>query len=207
MNFETFRQAFFKQICFTSGQVFAWYPEFDKNNLWRWNKKGYLLKLRQGYYMFAEHSDLPDIDYYVANCIYKPSYISLHTALAFFGLIPESVIQIVSITTLKTSLFKNEIGSFSYKRIKESLFWGYDYLEFSGNRTVMMAIPEKALLDLLYLYPFYQTEKEILDLRLNEDILSESIDYEKLHSFLLLYKSKKLDKQVNILRKVYNLHL
>lgn len=43
MNFQDFREMFYKQIHFTANQVRAWHPGFDKNNLGRWVNKGYLI--------------------------------------------------------------------------------------------------------------------------------------------------------------------
>ena len=103
-----------------------------------------------------------------ANVIYKPSYISLHTALSFYGIIPEAVPQITSVTTLKTIRFSNDFGEYSYKNIKPEMMFGYDLMEMEGGRRIMFATPEKALADMLYLYPFYDTEREIEELRLDE---------------------------------------
>jgi len=50
MNFQDFREAFLHQISFTTNQVQTWHPGFDKNNLNRWVTKGYIIKLRNGYY-------------------------------------------------------------------------------------------------------------------------------------------------------------
>lgn len=203
MNFETFRNSFLKQLCFTSGQVYAAYPEFDKNNLWRWVKKGYLIKLRQGYYLFNESAGLPDVTFYVANCIYKPSYISLQTALSYYGLIPETVVGMTSVSTLKTASFKNSLAEFTYKKINERLFSGYEMILFDGNKTIAMATPEKALLDFFYLYPVYRSERDLLELRLNEDVLEESFDFDKIDTFISLFKNKRLENTVGLLKKVY----
>ncbi|MCD7850081.1 MAG: hypothetical protein LUH63_10310, partial [Parabacteroides sp.] len=59
--------------------------DFDRNSLTRWVKKGYLIRLRQGYFAFSEYKSKPDYFLYFANRIYRPSYISLHTALSFYG--------------------------------------------------------------------------------------------------------------------------
>jgi len=158
VTFQDFRNRFYSTLCFTSNQVLAWYPGFDKNNLGRWVKKGYLIKLRNGYYTFTEHQNLPNFNFYVANCIYKPSYISLHSSLAFYGLIPESIVQTTSVSTLKTARFDNKTGSYSFKKVKDDLFFGYIPMPFTEGRSILMATIEKALLDLLYLYPFYQSD-------------------------------------------------
>ena len=152
----------------------AWQPDFDRNNLTHWIKKGYIIRLRQGLFAFSEYKNKPDYSIYFANRIYRPSYISLHTALSFYGLIPESVVQITSVTSLKTASFNNDFGEYSYKNIKENLMFGYDLKAMADHRTIQFATPEKALLDLLYLYPFYNNEQEMEELRLDEDYMEIS---------------------------------
>ena len=90
--------------------------------------------------------------FYFANRMYRPSYVSLHTALAFYEMIPEAVVQTTNVTTLKTADFQNDLGEFSYKSVREDLMFGYDIKPIADGRTVQLATPEKALLDLLYLY-------------------------------------------------------
>ena len=157
--------------------------------------------------MFNESRDLADINFYIANCIYKPSYISLQTALSYYGLIPEAVANITSVATLKTALFENSVGVFSYKKIKDSFFTGFEHIKFDGEKNVLFASLEKALLDFLYLYPFYNTEKSIYHLRLNEDILTETVDFDKLDILLSNFKSKNLEKRIRLLKKVYSLSI
>ena len=135
------------------------------------SKKGYLIRLRQGYFAFAEYKGKSDYGFYFANRMYRPSYISLHTALAFYGVIPEAVVQITSVTSLKTASFTNDFGEFAYRNLKERLMFGYDLKSMADKRTILLATPEKALLDLLYLYPFYNNEEEMEALRLDDDFL------------------------------------
>jgi len=205
MNFQDFREAFLHQISFTTNQVQTWHPGFDKNNLIRWVTKGYIIKLRNGYYTFKEYIGTQNIDLYLANRIYRPSYISLHTALAFYGLIPESVTQTTSVSTLKTARFSNPIGIFSYKNVKPKLFFGYEQLPYPDEKSILIASPEKALIDLLYLYPFYNSKKEIMELRLDEVILDEAINTERFLLYLDQTKSKALEKRAKLLLKVYNI--
>ena len=206
MDYQHFREAFFNQISFTSNQVQAWYRGFDKNNLGRWVKKGYIIKLRNGHYTFKEYLNTQNIQLHLANRIYRPSYISLHTALAFYGLIPESITQTTSISTLKTAQFNNPVGVFSYKNMKEQLFFGYEQLPFLDKRSIQMATPEKSLIDLLYLYPFYNNQNEIKELRLDEDILDETFNVERFLSYLDQTKSTALEKRAKLLLRVYNIH-
>lgn len=205
MNFLEFKDKMFDLICFNIYQVFAWKPNFDRNNITRWIKKGYLVRLRQGYYAFPDYKGRPDYSLYFANRIYKPSYISLHTALSFYGMIPEAVVQITSVTSLKTTSFKNDFGEYSYNTVKENLMFGYDLKPMADNRTIQFATPEKALLDLLYLYPFYDNELEMEELRLDEDFLHDDLNMELLTEYAEKFKSKALDQRLKLLLKTYDL--
>jgi predicted transcriptional regulator of viral defense system len=205
MNFIEFRNRFLSLACFTTNQVYASYPDFNRNNLGRWVRQGYLVQLRQGYYAFSEYKGSSEFALYFANIIYKPSYISLHTALSFYGIIPEAVPEITSVTTLKTIRFSNDFGEYSYKNIKPDMMFGYDLRQMEGGRWIMFATPEKALTDLLYLYPFYNTEHDLEELRLDESFLEDEFNTERLMEFNERIGSKALSNRIDILRKVYNL--
>ena len=195
----------FDLVCFSNDQVYSWQPGFDRNNLSRWIKKGLLIRLRQGYFTFPEYKGKPDYPWYFANRMYRPSYISLHSALSFHGIIPESVIQITSVTSLKTAYFVNLFGEFTYKTIKKELMYGYDLKTMSDGRTLQIADPEKALSDLLYLYPEYSTTQDMLDLRLDEEYLQNDLKKNLLHEYISQFKSKTLEKRVNQLFIAYGL--
>jgi len=205
MNFLEFKERMFDLACFTIYQVFAWQPDFDRNNITRWLKKGYIVRLRQGYYAFPEYKGKPDYSLYFANRIYKPSYISLHTALSFYGMIPEAVLQLSSVTSLKTISFTNDFGEYSYNTVKENLIFGYDLKPMVDNRAIQFATPEKALLDLLYLYPFYNNEQEMEELRLDEDYLHNDLNLERLMEYVSKFQSKALDQRVKLLINAYDL--
>lgn len=205
MNFVEFRSRFQSLACFTTNQVYASYPEFDRNNLGHWVRKGYLVRLRQGFYAFPEYKESKEFALYFANIIYKPSYISLFTALSFYGIIPETVPQITSVTTLKTIRFSNEFGEYSYKNIKPDMMFGYDLKEMGDGRRIMFATPEKALLDLLYLYPFYNSEHELEELRLDESYMETDFNVERFTDFSDRIGSNALSNRIKLVRKVYNL--
>ena len=205
MNYLEFKNRMFDLVCFNTNQVYVWKPDFDRNNFVRWVKKGLLVRLRQGYYTFPEYKNKPDFTLFFANRIYRPSYISLHTALAFYGIIPEAVVQITSVTTLKTANFQNEFGEYEYKSIRTELMSGYDFKTIANGQSIKLARLEKALLDLLYLYPFYNSEKEIEELRLDEDFLQDELDLQRLEDYLSGFKNKALQKRVRLLKSTYSL--
>ncbi len=205
MNWFDFRSRLFDLGCFSIHHVYAWQPDFDRNNFVRWTRKGYLVRLRQGVYAFPEYRGKPDYAAYFAGKIYSPSYISLHSALAFYGLIPESVVQITSVTSLKTAVFKNGFGEYSYRSVRDDLMFGYVPRPLADGRTTAYATREKALLDLLYLYPFYDTERELSELRLDGDVLNEDVNRAEWESLAERFHSAALEKRRRLLSKVYGL--
>lgn len=203
MLFQEFQKSFSSQGFFTSNQVYTWRTNFDKNNLGRWVRQGLIVKLRNGYYTFPENLSKPNFNFFLANRIYRPSYISLHAALSFYGLIPESIFQITSVSPLKTISFQNPAGTFSYKSIKPSLMFGFDSLPFMVDKIILLAKPEKAILDLLYLYPFYSSENDMTDLRLDHFWWKENINHDVLQSFAVRFENLELNKRLKKMIKVY----
>lgn len=203
MDFLTFREKLFPMGCFNINQVLLWEKDFDRNNLTRWCRKGLLVKLRNQFYAFPEYRQVPDFSRYVANRMYTPSYISLHSALSFYGMIPEEVVQLTSVTTLKPAKFENLFGTFHYQSVKRSLFFGFETMTMQNGRRLLFATPEKALLDLLYLNPYYKSESDLVELRLDEDYMQNELNKERLMDYLSRMSSKTLDQKISRLIKVY----
>lgn len=123
-----------------------------KNQLTSWRKKKLILRLRRGMYILnPEDRRVYPSRIFLANSLYSPSYVSLEWAFAHYGLIPEKVADVTSIASKKTMLFSNEFGVFRYQHLKPSLFFGYQKKEDENGYPVLMAEPEKALLDFFYL--------------------------------------------------------
>lgn len=151
------------------------------NNLKRWNKKGYLVNLRKGVYLLNSYKVHDSA--ILAGKIYGPSYISLEYALGYYGIIPEMVFSVTSVTTRTTKEFHNEIGHYYYHKIKTSAFGGYAPIVKDGI-PYYFANPEKALVDFLYLNRnrFDGSVGQFESYRFNEDF--------KWHKQLLLSYAK-----------------
>jgi predicted transcriptional regulator of viral defense system len=139
-------------------------------------KKGLFLKLRNNLYLLK---DSRPSHYFIANKLYEPSYVSLETALSRYGIIPETVYAITSITTKGTREYDTPIGSFMYQRVKKQAYTGYGLKEIDG-RKAFIAEPEKALADHLY---FVDLKKKLLNDRLN----LKNINKSKLIAFIKLF--------------------
>lgn len=140
-------------------------PQAARNQLSRWQKKGLLIGLRKGVYVLNAHDRKGDVDQNVfANILYEPSYLSLEYALNFYGIIPETVADMTSVTTRKTMRFSNELGNFIYQKVKPEAFRGFKKTGDSQN-SFFMAEPEKAVVDFLYLNlsQFKNNAREVLE--------------------------------------------
>lgn len=117
----------------------------------RWAAGGRLVKLRRGAYLLPEHlRRAPAPVERLANLLVTPSYVSLERALSIHGLIPEEVPLVQSVTAARPVLLSTPVAEFSFRHVKRSWFFGYEELEVGGGRA-LVARPEKALLDLVYL--------------------------------------------------------
>jgi len=130
----------FKDIFATPQSIAA---VFISRNL---GKGGVFIKLRNGLYMVKDaYVSL----FFIANKMYESSYISLGTALSYYGIIPEVVYTVTSVTAKISREFATPKGNFIYQRIKKSAFTGYG-LRLIDKENVLIAAPEKALADYLY---------------------------------------------------------
>ncbi len=194
-------------VCFSGDQVRLWKPDFCRDNFARWIASGEIMRLKRNLYTFPEYLQFPESALYFANQIYRPSYVSLHTALHFYGVIPEEVVQFTSVSTLKTSSFQNAFGSYTYHHISENYMFGYELKRTEGRVpfVIQMATPEKAIIDLLHLYPEYSSAVDMLNLRLNEEFMESGIDQAKMLDYETRIQSPALTKRVNLLKEVYGL--
>ena len=85
----------------------------------------------------------------IANHIYAPSYVSMSSALRYYGLIPETVYTIQSMTIKHSRSFETPIGRFDYTFInREAFHIGITSIN-KQSYAFLMATPEKALCDLI----------------------------------------------------------
>lgn len=155
----------------------------------RYAKQGGLLKLRNGLYCLA---DRPPPEMAIANRLYEPSYVSFEYALAYHHIIPETAYTITSATTRPTRTLTAAGKTFEYHRLKPSAFTGYEPVRMDGQ-TVLIATPEKALLDYLY---FVDLKKRTLNDRLTLRRLTRT----RIEAYLKLFRRPSLTKLVRRLR-------
>ena len=81
--------------------------------------------------------------------------------------------------------------------------FGYELKPLNGGRSVLFATPEKALLDLLYLYPSYRMEMDMLELRLDDYFMDEDFNCERFNEYLSRVNSPALTSRATTLLKTY----
>ena len=112
----------------------------------RWIASGQIERIKRGIYLIAgEKVD----EMVVAATIYPSSYVSMETALNLAGIMPDITAEVTSIVTGKPRKYQTKLGVFSYSKIQKDLYFGFT-TQMTKKLAYRLAIPEKALLDLIY---------------------------------------------------------
>ena len=143
------------------------------------------IKLRNGLYALRSN---PPYELEIANRIYGPSYISLEYALAYYRLIPETVYTVTSATAKITRQFTVQGKTYEYSRIKKRAYTGYKLIK-EGQVKILMAVPEKALVDYCY----------FIDLKLkslNERLRVSKVNAKEVLRYVRLFNRESLARLV-----------
>jgi predicted transcriptional regulator of viral defense system len=163
-----------------------------RKQLSRWTVDGTVVQVRRGLYALGEpYRTAEPHPYEVSNALVPGSYVSLETVLADHGLIPEAVFATTAVTTGRPGVRTTPFGTFVYQHLKADLFWGYKTQAVGGSRTVFVASPEKALLDLSYLRGRSGEPAFARELRLQQ---LYSLDLERLATMAERFGSRKVER-------------
>ena len=191
MKFKEFQKALSLPV-FTTIQAQKIYSGGSKQlliQLSRWAKRGELFRLKQGLYQFSDR--LVD-EFTLAGYLYSPSYISLETALNNQGIIPDVSLNVTSVSPTTTKIIKTVRGNFLYSKIQQPLFFGWQTVKDTNGFHYQIALPEKALLDWIYLRKI----KDLGSYRVNPVILKKP----RLNQFAQAYPQwvrKEINEQFN----------
>lgn len=153
-------------------------------------KEGVLERVSKGYYILV--SNKPS-DFELANILYRPSYVSLDSALNYYGILVQSPQQITSVTTNLTNTVSNNNKTFSYAHVDQKYFTGYQKV---GD--FLIATPEKALVDMMFTVAlgrgslsFEELNLQLIDKNKVNDLVSKISN----RAFKNYYKAIKYDFQ------------
>lgn len=201
MNWIEFRNTLVEFGVFSTGDIKKYFPNFDTRRLVEWQQKKYIQKLINKWYLFSEIPVDEMLLFRISNCLYRPSYVSLTSALSHYNFIPEAVYTQQAITTRKTILYKTPAGTFQYRTLKPAFYFGYRILQ-KDKLPVLMADPEKALLDFLYLNSSLITIRDMEAVRFNYTELQQTIDWEKVDNYARVFNSPTLRSRIKKLKKL-----
>jgi len=174
-------------------------------------RKGIIIRVKKGLYIFGdEYRRMPYSREILANLIYGPSYISLNYALQHYGLIPERVEAVTSVTIGRSRKFFTPIGLFTYRMIPlEAFRIGMDRIEIGDGRGFLMATPAKALADKLHegWGMGIQSQKELSkyleeSLRIDPAVLGE-LKQMDLDAIARRYRSKKIRLLSELVHRIH----
>lgn len=173
----------FGGVPLTHGTLLSILDEYRSPNdkIVRMIDEGLLLPIKKGLYAVSpEITGIPLSLSLVANLLYGPSYVSMEYALHHYGIIPERVVEITSMTTRRGKMYDLMVGRFSYTHSPPEFYSiGIDRIENSDKTGFLMASPEKALCDkLVFTRNLNIKSRDALegllfdDLRIEEDSLA-----------------------------------
>lgn len=167
--------------------------------LTRWVNSGRIYQLRRGLYSIAPpYQKNKPHPFLIANSLQRASYVSLQSALAFYSLIPEIVNTTVSVTTGRPGRLETPLGLYEFRHIKTDLLFGYQMTDL-GGQSALVAIPEKALLDLIYLQPGGETPNYLHELRLQN---VELLDLDLLKEQSGVFNTPKMRRAVKVISQL-----
>jgi predicted transcriptional regulator of viral defense system len=202
MDFETLLQLVGAEPVFATGLLLAGDvdPDQVRRQLSRWTSSGRVVQLRRGVYALAEpYRKVAPHPFVVANALVRGSYVSLQSALGYYGMLPEHVARVMSVTTGRSAEYSNALGAFGYRHIKTDWFHGYMRLKVSERQSAFVATPEKALLDLVYLEPGADQPEYLAELRLQS---LDRLDVDSLQIMATRSGRPKLERAADALTRM-----
>ncbi len=174
-------------------QAFAEPREVIRVQLSRWMRDGKIIGLRRGVYALSDmYRRVPIVPASLANQLYRPSYLSGLWALGYYDMIPEKVVWLTSATSRVPRRFENSFGIFDYRNIKQKAFFGY-VTASHGDRSIVIAEPEKALLDHWHLTPGEWTAERLEEMRYQH---CQQVSRKRLQAYADRFESPRLHRAV-----------
>jgi hypothetical protein len=174
-------------------QAFAEPREIIRVQLSRWMSDGKIIGLRRGVYTLPDtYRRVSVMPASLANQLYRPSYLSGLWALGYYDMIPERVVWLTSATPRVPRRFENSFSIFDYRNIKQMAFFGYVTVSY-GDRSILIAEPEKALLDHWHLTPGEWTQERLDEMRYQHH---QQVNKDKLQAYADRFQSPRLCRAV-----------
>jgi predicted transcriptional regulator of viral defense system len=202
MEFETLLRIAGNEPVFETGLLLAGAVDAAdvRRQLSRWVASGKILQLRRGLYsLAAPYRKVEPHPFLISNQLRPHSYVSLQSALAFFGWIPEAVPVTTAVTTGRPGRHDTPLGALLYRHLGIELMYGYTREQVAPGQHALVATPEKALLDLVYLTPGADSAAYLDGLRLQG---LEQLDLGRLNALVKRAGWPKLERAARQVSKL-----
>jgi hypothetical protein len=172
---------------------------------------GQLIRLKRGLYIGSPRNNetliSPEL---IANHLLGPSYVSMETALAHYGMIPERVYSTISLSTKRSKQFDTSLGSFSYIQTSAAYFRiGLVQETINQKYAFLIASREKALCDkMIYTKQLNLTSQIAVQTYLEEDLRIEMDSLRELNTEIIMQcietgnKTSQLTHLYKLLKKL-----
>ena len=180
---------------FRTGQILAGQtsPAHVRRQLDRWVKSERVIRLRRGVYLLSDlYSKTSAHPFAVANALKKASYVSLQSALAHHGMIPEYVPVTTSVTTVRPEELSTPIGRFQFRHVRIPLLFGFGEMEIARDQMALLASPVRT--------PHSDRVEYLRELRLERP---RGLDLEGLHAVVERCRSAKIERAVERLLELW----
>ena len=171
-----------------------------RKQLSRWTASGKIYQLRRGLYSLAPpYQKVIPHPFLVANRLQPGSYVSLQSALAYYGMIPEQVPVTTSVSSGRPEKLRTPLGQYDFRHVRIGWLRGYHQIDLGNGQKAFVATPEKALLDQIYLQPGGDSAAYLHELRLQS---LDKLDLDQIR--LLAHEAKKprLVRAVDIIQQL-----
>jgi hypothetical protein len=145
-------------------------------------KQKALIKLTRG--VFSKNKNYNSKE--LAISIYHPSYISFETVLREAGVIFQHY-ETIFVASKYPRIIYIDKYTFNFRKLKDLVLFNSSGIISRDNYS--QATPERAFLDMIYLFPNYYFDN------------LEPIDFNKCNELVKIYKNKQLIKRLNKYRK------
>ena len=169
---------------------------------------GEIHRLKPGLYVLAPpYRKTEPHPFVLAACLHAPSHVSLESALAHHGLIPEAVYQVSSVTVARSREFATPLGVVIFQRVPALAPRAcVEAVEVARNAWAFIASPLRAIADLVYLNKSITWKGNCLSyltesLRIEEEDLRE-LSFEDLDEILASLRSRRVSAYLQGLKGV-----
>ncbi len=147
-------------------------------------KQKNLIRLTRG--VFAKNKDYNPKE--LATSIYTPSYVSFETVLREAGVIFQHY-DTIFVASKWPKTMTIDTYTFTFRKLKDAVLFNSTGIVSKDNYSI--ATPERAFLDMIYLFPNYYFDN------------LQSIDWGKCDEIVRIYNNKQLIKRLHTYRKSY----